>query len=222
MKKFIIVLTMLTSSFAFGQKGKWVNIFDGKSTAGWHSWKSKEVKGWTVENGILTTKGKNGDLLTDKEYENYILEFEFKVQPKGNSGLIYKVIEDPENKELFAPYASGPEFQIIDDVNYPEKIQDKQKTGANYDIYPPKDLTATKPAGEWNKGKLIIKNDHIEHWLNGKKVADYEYGSEIWKNDVAGSKFAKWPYAKAHAKGRISLQDHGDSVSFKTIRIKEL
>lgn len=222
MKKLIVILAMGISAAAFGQKGKWVALFDGKTTNGWHSWNETGVKGWTVENGILTTKGKSGDLVTNKEYENFILEFEFKVAPKGNSGLIYKVIEDPANKALFAPYASGPEFQIIDDVNYPDKIQDKQKTGGNYDIYPPKDLSAVKPAGEWNKGKLIIKNDHIEHWLNGKKVADYEYGTDIWKNDVAGSKFAKWPYAVPHAKGKISLQDHGDSVSFKTIRIREL
>ncbi len=222
MKKLIVILALFASSQAYSQKGKWVSLFDGKSTKGWHTWNTTEVKGWSVENGLLTTKGKSGDLLTDKEYESYILEFEFRVAPKGNSGLIYKVIEDPSDKSLFAPYASGPEFQIIDDVNYPEKIQDKQKTGANYDVNPPKDLTATKPAGEWNKGKLVINKDHIEHWINGKKVVEYEYGSDIWKNDVAGSKFAKWPYAKAHAKGKIALQDHGDQIWFRTIRIKEL
>jgi hypothetical protein len=130
--------------------------------------------------GVLMTHGGNGDLVSDKEYGDYILEFEFKCAPKGNSGVIYKVLEDVNNKELFAPYAAGPEFQIIDDVNYPDKIKDVQKTGANYDIQAPLDLKAVKPAGEWNKGKLVIKNNVIEHFVNGIKTASYEYGSVKW------------------------------------------
>jgi len=222
MKKIFFVLTLLISFGSIAQKGKWVNLFDGKTTNGWHTWKETSVKGWHVMNGVLMTHGKNGDLVTDKEYGDYILEFEFKAAPKGNSGLVYKVIEDVNNKELKSTYTSGPEYQIIDDANYPDKITDKQKTGANYDITAPFSLTAVKPAGEWNKGKIVIKNNRIEHYLNGIKVADYEYGSVKWADDVAGSKFAKWPYAKAHARGKIALQDHGDMVSFRKIRIKEL
>ena len=222
MKKIFFVLTLLVSFGSIAQKGKWVNLFDGKTTNGWHTWKETGVKGWHVMGGVLMTHGKNGDLVTDKEYGDYILEFEFKSAPKGNSGLVYKVIEDINNKELKSTYTSGPEYQIIDDDNYPAKITDKQKTGANYDITAPISLTAVKPAGEWNKGKIVIKNNRIEHYLNGIKVADYEYGSVKWADDVAGSKFANWPYAKAHAKGKIALQDHGDMVSFRKIRIKEL
>jgi Domain of Unknown Function (DUF1080) len=222
MKKIFVAGLILLSLSVSAQKNKWVNLFDGKTTNGWHTWKQTGVKGWHVMDGVLMTHGGNGDLVSDKEYGDYILEFEFKCAPKGNSGVIYKVIEDVNNKELFAPYASGPEFQIIDDVNYPDKIKDVQKTGANYDIQPPLDLKAVKPAGEWNKGKLVIKNNKIEHFVNGTKTASYEYGSVKWADDVAGSKFAKWPYAQAHAKGKISLQDHGDMVSFRKIRIKEL
>lgn len=222
MKKIFFVLTLLVSFGSIAQKGKWVNLFDGKTTNGWHTWKETGVKGWHVMGGVLMTHGKNGDLVTDKEYGDYILEFEFKSAPKGNSGLVYKVIEDINNKELKSTYTSGPEYQIIDDDNYPAKITDKQKTGANYDITAPISLTAVKAAGEWNKGKIVIKNNRIEHYLNGIKVADYEYGSVKWADDVAGSKFANWPYAKAHAKGKIALQDHGDMVSFRKIRIKEL
>lgn len=222
MKKIFFALTVLISFSSIGQKGKWVNLFDGKTTNGWHTWKESSVKGWHVMGGVLMTHGKNGDLVTDKEYGDYILEFEFMAAPKGNSGLVYKVIEDPNNKELKSTYTSGPEYQIIDDANYPGKITDKQKTGANYDIAAPFSLTAVKPVGEWNNGKVVIKNNRIEHFLNGIKVADYEYGSVKWADDVAGSKFASWPYAKAHAKGKIALQDHGDMVSFRKIRIKEL
>lgn len=222
MKYFIFLSLLILNWQVSAQKKKWVNLFDGKSTAGWHSWTQTEVKGWHVMGGALMTHGGNGDLVSDREYGDFVLEFEFKVAAKGNSGIIYKVLEEAGNKELFATYASGPEYQIIDDAGYPAKITDKQKTGANYDIQAPLDLTAVKPAGEWNKGKIQVKNNRVSHWLNGTKVADYEYGSVKWDDDVAGSKFAKWPYAKAHASGKIALQDHGDMVSFRKIRIKEL
>jgi hypothetical protein len=219
MKKVLTFAIVACSTFAFGQKGKTVKLFDGKTTNGWHTWHETGVKGWHVMDGILMTHGGNGDLVSDKEFEDFELTFEFKAAPKGNSGVIYKVIETPE---LNASYMTGPEYQIIDDKNYPSPIKDVQKTAANYDMQPPGDLTVVKPAGEWNKGKIIVKDNHIEHWLNGKKMVEYEYGSTDWQTMVAKSKFANWEFAKAHAKGKIALQDHGDMVSFKSIMIKEL
>jgi hypothetical protein len=222
MKKLLLFAMIALSLEAQAQKKKWVNLFDGKSTDGWHTWKQTNVKGWHVMNGELMTHGGNSDLVSDKEYGDFILEFEFKVPSKSNSGIIYKVIENPADSTLFATYASGPEYQIIDDLGYPAKLTDKQKTGANYDIIAPYDLTAVKPVGQWNKGKIQIKKNMVTHVLNGVKVAEYEYGSIKWADDVSLSKFAKWPYAKAHPKGKIALQDHGDMISFRKIRIKEL
>lgn len=219
MKKVIILALVACSSFGYAQKGETVKLFDGKTTNGWHSWHETKVKGWHVMGGVLMSHGGNGDLVTDKEYENFELTFEFKAAPKGNSGVIYKVIEAPE---LSATYMSGPEYQIIDDKNYPDPIKDVQKTAANYDMQPPADLTVVKPAGEWNTGKILVKDNHVEHWLNGKKMVEYEYGSADWQQMVGKSKFANWEFAKAHAKGKIALQDHGDMVSFKSIKIKEL
>ena len=218
----IIVLALFFSLNSQAQKGKWVKLFDGKSLQNWHSWKKTDAAGWEIVNGELTTQGKGGDLLTNKQYENFIFTFEFKASPKGNSGVLYKVLENAKDSTLFNTYASGPEFQIIDDANYPQPITDKQKTGASYDIIAPYDLKIVKPAGEWNKGKIEINNNKITHTLNGVVVASYTYGTDEWAKSVAASKFAKWPYAKAHAKGHISLQGHGDVVSFKNIRIKEL
>ena len=222
MKKLILAVFVAASMPVMAQKGKWISLFDGKQLNGWHNWKSDQVSGWEIKDGVLSTNGKSGDLVTNKEYENFILEFEFNVAPKGNSGIIYKVLEDASKKEYFASYASGPEYQIIDDQNYPSAITDKQKTGANYDVYQPNDFLVVKPAGQWNQGKIVINQNKVEHWLNGKKVVEYTYGSEVWAKDVAGSKFAKWAYATPHPKGKIALQDHGDQVSFKNIRIKEL
>jgi hypothetical protein len=203
------------------KKGKWVDLIQGNTLNGWHTWKMKDVKGWKVENGVLTTGGKNSDILTDKEYGDFELEFEFLVSPKGNSGVMYKVLEDVNNKDLFASYASAPEYQVIDDKDYPG-INDKQKTGANYDMYPPSDLTVIKPVGKWNKGKIVVKENRIQHFLNGKKVVDYIYDSEEWRTTLEKSKFAKWAYATPHHKGKLAFQDHGDAISYRKIKIKEL
>lgn len=215
MKKLLILLLLL-NQISFGQK--WTKLFDGKTTAGWHNYNKTTVNGWTVVDGVLLTEGKSGNLTTDKEYENFELRFEFKASRMGNSGILYKVIE---RLNLLEPYLSGPEYQIIDDIAYPENLTDYQKTGANYGINPPNDLTVVKPAETWNKGKIIVKNNHIEHWLNDKKIAAYDYATDEWALAVSKSKFAKWEYAKAHAKGKICLQDHGDAVAFRNIKIKE-
>lgn len=227
MKKFgLLLIVCLLTSLAWAQKpGKWKKLFDGKTTKGWHSYRSDEVKGWMVMGGALMTHGGSGDLVTNEEYENFELEFDFKIPAKKNSGVIYKVLEDPKN----ATYFSGPEYQIIDDEGYPPfndggkmvSLNDKQKTGANYDMQAPSQWVA-KPVGQWNTGRIVINNNHIEHWLNGVKVVDYEYGSEAWKAQLAKSKFAKWTYATPHAKGRIALQDHGDEVWFRNMRIRTL
>lgn len=229
MKKNLLFAGLLGASVAvagFVKPSPWTTLFDGKSTKGWHSYNKTGVQGWTIDNGTLTTDGKAGDLVTDKEYENFELEFDFKVQPKGNSGVIYKVIE---SKDLNQPYISGPEYQVIDDKGYvwvengqQKQLSTKQLTGASYDVLAPNDLSVVKPAGEWNKGRIVVNNDHVQHFLNGKKVVEYHYGGEEWKKLVAGSKFAKWKYAEPHAKGRIALQGHGDTVWYRNIRIREL
>lgn len=226
--KNVVVAALLLSVCTFGyasKPGPWKNLFDGKTTTGWHTYGKEGVTGWMVMGGALMTHGKSGNLVTDEEYENFELEFDFKVKPKGNSGVIYKVIEDPTNP----PYYSGPEYQVIDDEGYPPfndngkmvTINDKQKTAANYDMQAPSKFVS-KPAGEWNKGKIVIKDNHIEHWLNGVKVVEYEYGSDTWKAQLAKSKFSKWAYATPHAKGKIALQDHGDESWYKNIRIRTL
>lgn len=205
--------------------GKWTTLFDGKEIKGWHSYHKDKVVGWSIEDGALTPDGTGGDLVTDKEYGNFDLEFEFKIPPKSNSGVVYKVIDDAQIKST---YMSGPEFQVIDDKGYPlgngAKLKGSQLTGANYDIYEPADLNAVKPAGEWNTGRIVVDNSHVQHFVNGKKVVDYEYGTDKWKADVAKSKFASWPYATAHAKGKIALQNHSpdEKVWDRNIRIREL
>lgn len=221
MKRILLFALVLITAQSFSQSKKTIVLFDGTNLDHWHSWKANEVKGWMIEDGALTTNGKSGDLVTNETFGDFELKFKFKVAPKGNSGVIYKIIEE-DDKAYFNTYASGPEYQIIDDVNYPAPIKDVQKTGANYDVNAPNDLSVTKPAGEWNEGKLKIKKNKVEHWLNGKLVVAYTYGNEEWKANIAKSKFAKWPLATPHDEGKISLQGHGDQVWFKDIVIKRL
>ena len=219
MKNLFLFLFSILLIPGFAQKG-WVSLFDGSNLSQWHTYKKSEVVGWAIENGVLTTDGKGGDLVTNKSYHDFQLEFDFKIEPKGNSGLIYKV-EEVMDDAHFATYASGPEFQIIDDKGYPAKLNNVQLTGANYDILAPSSFPSNAP-GEWNHGTIKIKKNKITHSVNGKKVVSYSYGDAKWQADVAKSKFAKWPYAQAHASGKIALQGHNDRVYFKDIKIKEL
>ncbi|GAB3319705.1 hypothetical protein GCM10027299_12490 [Larkinella ripae] len=219
------LISLMSLSNGGSKPGKWVPLFDGKTTKGWHSYLKDKAIGWNIENGMLSPDGTGGDLVTDKEYENFDLEFEFKLPAKSNSGVVYKVIEDPANKST---YWSGPEYQVIDDTGYQlgdgNKLKGNQLTGANYDMIAPNDLTINKPAGEWNKGRIVVKDNHVEHYLNGKKVVDYHYGGDDWKKMVAVSKFKDWPYAQPHAKGKIALQNHSpkEGVWYRNIRIQEL
>jgi len=216
-------------SAAFSSYGDWETLFDGKVLKGWHSYNQDKVVGWFIENGTLTSDGSGGDLVSDKEYGDFELEFEFKIPEGSNSGVLYKVVEKPEIKRTVF---SAPEYQIIDDKNYVVKdengknigLKPGQLTGANYDMNPPSDPTAFKPAGTWNSGKIVVSGNQVKHFLNGKLVADYEYGGEAWTANVAKSKYKDWPYAAAHHKGKIALQNHNakEKVWFRSLKIKEL
>jgi len=205
-------------------KGKWVKLFDGKTLTGWHSWlESSANPQWKIEEGaiVLAEKGAK-DLVTDKEYGDFELELEWKISEGGNSGIIYHVIED---KKYCCPYSTGPEIQILDDVKHPDAKAGKDgnhKSASLYDMLPPSDFTVTKPAGEWNKAKIVIKNGRGESWLNGKKLVEFSTMGPEWDKLVANSKFKTWDGFGASQKGKIALQDHGNKVSFKNIRIKEL
>ncbi|MCU0450313.1 MAG: DUF1080 domain-containing protein [Bernardetiaceae bacterium] len=193
-------------------------LFDGQSLAGWHTYKKDSATGWKIEGETLTTPGNTGDLVSNEEFENFELVFDWKITAGGNSGVFYFVDENPKYNNTFD---SGPEYQLIDDNGYPDSLTNMQKSGANYDVHPPSSFKANPP-GEWNTGKIVVNRGKIEHWLNGEKVVDYEYGSDDWKKRVAASKFAKWPYATPHTKGKLALQDHGHPVYFRNVKVKTL
>jgi hypothetical protein len=187
---------------------------------GWRIYQNKKVDDWDVKNGELYCKAegvtKRADLITNDKYENFELQIDWKIAPKENSGIIYMVTEDNG-----ATYESGPEYQLIDDEGYPDKLKDVQFSGANYDMNPPT-AKVVKPLGEFNHTKIVINKGHVEHWLNGTKVVDYQLWTPEWEQTKAKS---KWRDVKTYGMskiGHIALQDHGGGVWFKNIKIKPL
>lgn len=199
------------------QKGKWINLLANNSLSAWHKYLGGAETGWQVENGILSTSGKQGDIVTNQDFSNFELEVEWKIQTKGNSGIFIYVVEKPENKYM---YQTGPEFQIIDNINYPQQLTEQQKTGALSDVVAPNNAKP-KPAGQWNKTRIVSNNGQVQHWLNGKLILEYQVGTAALNQQIAASKFAQLPYAKTTS-GKIGIQDHGDNVYFKNIRIREI
>ena len=204
---------------ASGQPSAWQSLFDGKTVAGWHGYNQKTMPaGWQVVDGALTRVDKAGDIVSDREFGNFELVAEWKIAPKANSGLFYRVVENPTDTDM---WMAAPEYQIIDDAGYPEPLKPTQKTAANYDLQPP-GRDATKPAGEWNTTRIVVNRAHVEHWLNGVQIVAYDLWTDEWTRLVAKSKFKDHPrYARAR-RGRIGIQDHGDWIAFRSIRVLEL
>jgi len=206
-------------------KGTWVDLFDGKSLNGWHGFnKTGEVKNWTIEDGALVCLGAakgdtGGDIVSNKEYENFELSWDWKITKGGNSGVMYHVIEDPKYK---GPYETGPEYQLIDDIGFPGKLEEWQKTGADYAMNLTNDKKKLNPAGEWNISKILFNNGHVEHWLNGEKIVEFQAWNDAWNKERKEGKWKDYPDYGIAKKGRIALQDHGNKISFKNIRIREL
>ncbi|HZE97318.1 MAG TPA: DUF1080 domain-containing protein [Planctomycetota bacterium] len=196
------------------KKAGWKLLFDGKTTEGWKGYKKDKVSdGWKIVDGALSTKGKSGDICTVEEFGDFEFQIDWKISPGSNSGIMYRVAETHG-----APYETGPEYQVLDDDKHPDGKNPLTSAGSIYAVYPPAKKTA-KPVGEWNRTKIVCKGPHVEHWLNGEKVAEAEIGSEDWNTRVAKSKWAKVTSYGKETKGKIDLQDHGDAVEYKNIKI---
>ena len=194
----------------------WRSLFDGRTLTGWRAYRGTAPKGWSAADGMLVRESGGGDIVTDDVFRDFELELEWKVREGGNSGIMYRVTEDAENG-----YESGPEMQVLDDAKHADGKSRLTAAGALYGLYPAP-TGAVKPAGEWNQVRIVVRGNHVEHWLNGVKTAEAEMNSPEWNEKVAASKFNEWPgYARAR-EGRILLQDHGDWVAYRNIRIRPL
>ncbi|MBY0434442.1 MAG: DUF1080 domain-containing protein [Cyclobacteriaceae bacterium] len=197
----------------------WKLLFNGQNNDGWRAFKNNENDSWEVVDGTLHCKAtaeKRSDIMTADQYTNFELAFDWKISAKGNSGVMFRVTE-----EFDVPFATGPEYQVIDDKDYPGELKPAQLSGANYDMHPAGEKKLN-PAGEWNSARLIVNGNHVEHWLNGAKVVEYELSSDDWKSLVAASKWKDFPGYGLAPKGHIDFQDHGNEVWYRNIMIKEL
>lgn len=195
----------------------WHVLFDGTSTDAWRGYKQSTfpAKGWTIADGALqlTQGGGGGDIVTRRTYRNFELAFEWKISERGNSGVMYRVVETDHPS-----YWTGPEFQVLDAA---ASADGKHSAGALYALYAPKAKVAL-PAGEWNVARIVIVGDRVEHWLNGEKIIDATFGSDDWDARVKDSKFATWDGFAQHARGHLCLQDHGNAVWYRNIKCREL
>ncbi len=202
--------------------GDWTTLFDGTDLDGWHVYGTDEVNAsWTV--GADSTLnfvegGPGGDLVTDEEYDDYELNLDWKISPCGNSGIIYNVTEDDAYR---TPWLTGPEMQILDNTCHPDAKIYTHKAGDLYDMIAG-DSTVVKPAGEWNSIRLVVTDGQVEHWLNGEKMVEYTNTGDTWEKMIDDSKFRDMEDFGKTTGGSIALQDHGNPVSFRRIRIKEL
>jgi len=198
----------------------WKLLFDGQTTKGWRGYKltAMPAKGWRVEDGILKKIGgeRGGDIITEEKFNDFDLTWEWRISPAGNNGLKYLVTED-------RPSAPGHEYQMIDDTKNPDaKVGPHRATGSFYDVLPPSDEKPLKPVGEWNQSRVLLQGNHVEHWLNGAKIVEYDLGSDELNRLIGQSKFKDMPRFAKEKSGYLDLQHHGDEVWYRKIRVRRL
>ena len=212
----VFILGGLLAMAARGAEEKTVSLFDGKTLDGWESAKGgKPGDGWKVEDGTIHRAGGGGDLISEGEYDDFILEFEWKISSGGNSGLKYRVRKSPGGW-------LGPEYQVLDDAKHPNGKVADTSAGSLYEVVPAPEGKVLLPAGQWNRSKIVAKGTVLEHWLNNQLVLKIDTSGEDWPDLKKASKFAKMEDFAAPGKGRILLQDHGDEVWFRAITIQKL
>jgi hypothetical protein len=238
----LLSLFLLFSSQAHAQDGDahntltaeeradgWELLFDGETTDEWRGYNDESFPdaGWTIEDGVLTIRGSDGsvegsggDIVTKKSYDDFVLKLEWKISEGGNSGIFYRALEQPTQ----AIYWSAPEMQVLDNANHPDANRGEngnRKSGSLYDLIPADPQTFTGH-GEWQDVMIVADGNHIEHWLNGEKVLEYNLWTPEWYQMIRDSKFRNHPEFGDAREGHIGLQDHGTTAHFHNILIKEL
>lgn len=207
---------------------EWISLFDGNSTAGWHKYGGGPAgAAWKVADGALYLDtsikkdqvGEGGDLVTDADFENFDLKLEWKIAPKGNSGIIFYVHED--SAKFKNTWHTGPEMQVVDNEGHPDGKIVKHQAGDLYDLIA-STKKAAKPVGEWNEAEIKSMNGQLELYLNGEKTVTTTMWDDNWKKLIEGSKFRDMPTFGTYRQGKIALQDHGNMVWYRNIQLKRL
>ena len=221
--KLLAIVLLIATSAITEAKPKWKELFDGKSVSEWRGFRRETFpsKCWVIEEQSIKTvggcdKSDQVDIVTKEKYRNFELEFEWRVAPGANSGVIYLISEDQDQT-----WKTGPEMQVLDDDKHPDGKKPTTSAGSLFDLIAPTNKTL-RPVGEYNKARVVINNGHVEHWLNGNKILEYDLGSSELKDLIAKSKFKSFPRFAQNSEGLIALQYHGDDVWYRRIRIRSL
>jgi len=226
--------TMNSDTNSAAKDGKeWVSLFDGKTTSGWHTYGKTTIgKAWKAEDGVLhldaaskkdwqTAEG--GDIISDQEFDNFHLKLDWKISPKGNSGIIFYINEDPAKYQY--PWQTGPEMQVLDNgtatqLGHSDGKLYTHRAGDLYDLLASKEVV--KPAGEWNTVEIVANKGKLDFYMNGEHTLSTTMWNDTWKQMIGISKFKDMQGFGSFQKGKIGLQDHGDDVWFRNIKIKRL
>ena len=199
----------------------WKSLFNGKNITAWRVYGEEGMRGWKVENGEMVALGLatgHADIISNETFTDFELKLEWNISNQGNSGIFFNV---REGDDLGAVYYTGPEYQLLDDAGLEGKLNRNQQSGANYDMHPPR-LMTIRPAGEWNQSRLIVEKGHVQHWLNGKKVVEYDLWTSEWEEMKEKSKWKNFPQYGAFKSGHLALQDHGNQIRFRNIKVRRL
>jgi hypothetical protein len=198
--------------------GGWRLLFDGRTTNGWRGYHMKTMPAkWKVVDGLLAKDGPAEDIITTSQFGDFELALDWRIASGGNSGVFYRGTEEYDHV-----YWSAPEYQLLDDAKHPDGRTRLTSAGAAYALYPsPPGIV--KPAGEWNATRLVVRGAHVEHWLNGKKMVEYELWSPDWEAKVKASKFGEWPHYGRAKQGVVAIQgDHDGALALRNIKIRDL
>ena len=213
----IVISLPFFCSISRASEMEWRSLFNGENTEGWRQYRGgQSIQGWEVIDGALTRTGPGGDIITIEVFQDFELSLEWLVEPGGNSGVFFRA-----NEEHDFIFVNAPEMQVLDDANHRDGKDPLTSAGSNYGLHAaPRGIV--RPARTWNHARIIVQGKDVFHYLNNKLVVNYTLESEDWLERVANSKFADWKSYGKLAEGHIGLQDHGDRVAFKNIRIREL
>ena len=195
----------------------WRLLFDGRTTDGWRGYKQAAMPaGWEVVDGALTRTGATTDIITADRFRDFELTLEWRIAPGGNSGIFFRAVEGDG-----AIYEYAPEVQVLDDAGHADGRSELTSAGSNFALHPAR-RGVVRPAGQWNSMRIRVEGNRVQQWMNDALMVDYEIGSEDWKRRVAASKFAAWPEYGLAPEGHIGLQEHGNQVAFRSIKIREI
>ena len=194
---------------------EWKPLLDEQVVSTWRGYQRESMPdGWQMVDGVLARIGDAGDIITTDQFENFELRFDWKIEPGGNSGVFFGVSEDGA-----VAWHSGPEYQLLHNAGHPDGKAPITAAGSNYAVHPPI-ADMTRPVGEWNRSRLRVNREHVEHWMNGMYLLSYQIGDTEWQRRVTDSKFSELPLYGQSRRGHIAIQDHGDPVWFRDMRIR--